>query len=55
VLTNERSDDRISLIPAFSKGKQLGFGPATQLVILQPSSGEESEDELAIQSSDPIT
>ena len=53
VLSNEK--ERQSLIPAFSANKKLGYGPATSLVIEPPSSGEESEDELLISATDPVT
>lgn len=54
VLTSERGDDRTSLITAFSKGKQLGFGPLFPTIVEPPTSGEESEDELPINPNDII-
>jgi len=53
ILCNEK--ERFSLIPAFSQNKKLGYGPATNFIVPPPSSGEESEDELTISASDPMT
>lgn len=49
ILTGERP----SLLSVYTGHKKLSYGPPTSIVIQSPSSGEESEDELPLNSNDP--